>query len=156
MIPPIIPLLDSVAFDNGRLIVAIEVDGSNRPYRTKRGKFDIRTGPEKREATREQLSQLLSESRPLYYENIPLEGFPENGFDDSVLWSFVGAFSSDSSRDLRYDTATVLKRDLLLAVGGRNDFLPTVAGVLLFGKNDLVEDAIINAGIHLRRYLDFV
>jgi ATP-dependent DNA helicase RecG len=65
--PPLVPLIDRIAFDNGRRIVALEVEGKRRPYRTRDGRFYIRIGSEKREATREELSALLDEARPLGY-----------------------------------------------------------------------------------------
>ncbi|NNE66696.1 MAG: hypothetical protein HKN33_09015 [Pyrinomonadaceae bacterium] len=153
IVPPLVPLIDTVAFDNGKRIVALEVQGKNRPYRTANGKFYIRTGPEKREATREELSQLIDEARPLYYENIPLRGFKAEHFDDAVLWSFVGAFDANgSSSHGVYETKTVLKRDLLLAVGRGEDFVPTVAGVLLFGKDERIKSVLPAAGIEVTRY----
>ena len=153
IVPPLVPLLDTVAFDNGRLIVALEVTGKNRPYRTKAGKFYIRIGPEKREASRDELSALLEESRPLYYENIPLRRFSAEDFDDAVLWGFVGAYGNNGMGSHgAYETKNVLKRDLLLAVGRGDEFVPTVAGVLLFGKNEKIANVIPNAGIVLSRY----
>src|SRR5213082_3347331 len=35
--PSIIPFIDRLAFDNGRRIVALEVEGKRRPYRTRDG-----------------------------------------------------------------------------------------------------------------------
>ncbi len=152
IVPPLLPLLDTVAFDNGRLIVVLDVEGKKRPYRTKNGRFYIRTGTEKREASREELSALIDENRPLYYENIPLKGFRAEDFDDSILWSFVGAFSSNGNNHSDYETKTVLKRDLLLAVGRGEEFMPTVAGVLLFGKGERIKNVISNAGITVTRF----
>ncbi len=72
--PPIIPFIDRIAFDNGRRIVALDVEGKRRPYRTRDGRFYLRIGAEKREATREELATLLDDARPLGYENISVIG----------------------------------------------------------------------------------
>ena len=72
--PGITPFIDRIAFDNGRRVVALDVDGKRRPYRTRDGRFYVRIGSEKREATREELSALLDEARPLRYENVPALG----------------------------------------------------------------------------------
>src|SRR5437762_5763703 len=72
IIPPIIPFIDRLAFDNGRRIVALDVQGKRRPYRTRDGRFFIRVGAVKRETSPEELSSLLDDARPLLYENIPL------------------------------------------------------------------------------------
>ncbi len=150
--PPLVPLMDSIAFDDGRRIIALDVQGKNRPYRTKDGKFYLRIGDEKREATREELSNLIDETRPLFYENIPLEGLHEDDFDDALLWSFADGFEKDSIGKHGYETENFLKRDLLLAVGSRDEFLPTVAGILLFGKNERIADVLPRAGVTMTRY----
>lgn len=139
--PAIVPMIDVIAFDSGRRVVALDIDGKNRPYRTADGKFYLRIGAEKREAKREELSALLDEIRPLSYENIPVLGAGENDFDDGLLWSFADAFESDVVRH-SYQTADFLKKDLLLGVGSGDEFIPTVAGVLLFGKDERVHELI--------------
>ncbi|MBA2493958.1 MAG: ATP-binding protein, partial [Acidobacteria bacterium] len=125
--PPVLPLLDCISFDNGRRIVALDIEGKRRPYRTRDGRFYLRFGAEKREVAREELSVWLNEIRPLVYENIPLPNVGENDFDDTILWSFAGAFDDDVLKNDLYQTSTFLKKDLLLAIGNADDFMPTVA-----------------------------
>src|SRR6267378_3040070 len=68
--PSLVPFVDRIAFDNGRRIVALDIEGKRRPYRTRDGRFYLRIGSEKREATREELSALLDEARPLGFESM--------------------------------------------------------------------------------------
>ncbi|MDQ3634546.1 MAG: putative DNA binding domain-containing protein [Acidobacteriota bacterium] len=150
--PPLVPYLDTIAFDDGRRIIALDVEGKQRPYRTKAGKFYLRIGDEKREATREELSVLIDENRPLYYENIPLEGLSENDFDDTLVWSFAGGFEKDLTGKNGYETKNFLQKDLLLAVGTKDAFLPTIAGILLFGKNEKVSEILPRASVTAIRY----
>src|SRR3989442_5525601 len=70
IVPQIVPFIDRLAFDNGRRIMALDVVGKRRPYRTRDGRFFVRIGAEKREATPEELSSLLDDAKPLFYENI--------------------------------------------------------------------------------------
>src|SRR5438876_4824984 len=70
VVPSIVPFIDRIAFDNGRRIVALDVNGKRRPYRTRDGRFFIRIGAEKRETTPEELSNLLDDSRPGSYETV--------------------------------------------------------------------------------------
>ncbi len=151
IVPPLVPLLDTIAFDNGSLIIALDVNPRTRPYRTRSGRYYIRTGAKKHEASREELSGLLGEARPLFYENTTIADFDADDFDDGVLWSFVGGFTSAAERRSEYDTRTILKRDLLLAVGAPNEFTPTIAGILLFGRSEKIGEAVENSGIWLRR-----
>lgn len=152
IVPPLVPLIDVIAFDNGRRLVVLDIDGKRRPYRTRDGRFYIRIGAEKREISRDELSMWLDEIRPLAYENIPLRDVSENDFDDALLWSFADAFDTDSLGKNLYQTGDFLKKDLLLAIGGADEFLPTVAGILLFGKNEKVAEAIPRAKIRVARY----
>ena len=150
--PPILPLLDCIAFDNGRRIVALDIEGKRRPYRTRDGRFYLRFGSEKREVAREELSVWLNEIRPLVYENIPLQDVREDDFDDALLWSFASAFDDEIVNKNLYQTGDFLKKDLLLAVGNADEFMPTVAAVLLFGKNDRVAEVLPQSKLTVARY----
>ncbi len=152
IVPPVIPLIDSIAFDSGKRIVALDVEGKRRPYRTRDGRFYMRFGAEKREVSREQLSMWLDEIRPLGYENIPLFNGHAEDFDDGLLWTFAGAFEDVNPTINLYQTADFLKKDLLLAVGGPEEFFPTVAAVVLFGKNERVLELFPRAAITLERF----
>lgn len=150
--PPILPLLDCISYDNGRQIVVLDVEGKRRPYRTREGRFYLRVGAEKREVSRLELSDWLDEIRPLSYENIPLQEANENDFDDGLLWSFAGAFDDDVLGKNLYQTAEFLKKDLLLAIGGADEFMPTVAGMLLFGKNEKIAELLPYFKVTVARY----
>src|SRR5438309_3231539 len=92
IIPPLIPFIDRIAFDNGRRIVALDIEGKRRPYRTHDGRFYLRIGDEKREATPEELAELLDETRPLRFENLPALGATIKDIDEAHLWSFLREF----------------------------------------------------------------
>lgn len=150
--PPLVPLIDCISFDNGRQVVAIEVQGKRRPYRTRDGRFYLRFGDEKREVSREELSAWLDEIRPLAYENIPVPEFGVTDFDDGMLWSFANAFEHEFTAKHLYNTADFLKKDLLLGVGTAEEFVPTLAGVLLFGKNERVREVFPRSKVIATRY----
>ena len=152
IVPPIIPLIDTIAFDSGKRVVALDVEPKRKPYRTREGRFYMRFGAEKREVSREQLSMWLDEIRPLAYENIPLFTAEEKDFDDGLLWSFAGAFEDVSPTINLYQTADFLKKDLILAVGGADDFFPTVAALMLFGKNERVPELFPRSVVTVARY----
>lgn len=150
--PPLVPLIDVIAFDNGRRVVALDVEGKRRPYRTRDGRFYLRIGAEKREATREELSMFLEEIRPLAYENITVRDATEADIDDALLWSFAKNFEGDFDLKISYDTGEFLKKDLLLAAGNLDEFVPTIAAILLFGKNERVGELVPRSGVTLIRY----
>jgi ATP-dependent DNA helicase RecG len=150
--PPIVPLLDMMSFDNGRRIIALEVVGNKKPYRTKDGRFFMRFGAEKRETTREELSAWLDEIRPVNYENIPVFGATENDIDDALLWSFAKCFEDDIESKLTWETGEFLRKDLLLAVGNIEEITPTVAAILLFGKNTRVSELLPRSTVYATRF----
>jgi predicted HTH transcriptional regulator len=141
-----------IAFDSGKRIVAIDVDARTRPYRTRDGRFYMRFGAEKREVAREQISMWLDEIRPLGYENIPLFTGDESDFDDGLLWTFAAGFEDTTPTANLYHTADFLKKDLLLAVGGQEEFFPTVAAIVLFGRNERVPELFARSRVTLARF----
>ncbi len=152
IVPAVVPYIDMIAFDSGKRVVAIDIEARNRPYRTKDGRFYMRFGAEKREVAREQLSMWLDEIRPLGYENIPLFNCTEEDFDDGLLWTFAAGFEEVNQNLNMYQTAEFLKKDLLLAVGGADEFFPTVAGLVLFGKGDRVAQLFPRSGVLVSRF----
>lgn len=150
--PPLIPLIDIVAFDNGRRVIALDIDGKRPPYRTNDGRYYLRIGAEKREATREELSMWLEEIRPLRFENIAIRNSTENDIDDALLWSFAKNFEADLDLKISYNTGEFLKKDLMLAVGTTDEFIPTIAAILLFGKNEVVTKFVPRSSITAIRY----
>ncbi|MDT7541363.1 MAG: ATP-dependent helicase RecG [Acidobacteriota bacterium] len=156
VVPALVPFIELVSFDNGRRVVAIDIDGKRRPYQTRDGRYFIRVGAEKREATREELSSLMEEARPLRYENVSVRGAGEADIDEGVLWSFMREFEGDAfdsnSATRNYPTGEVLKRELLLAAGNMELVVPTIAGLLLFGRDARVRELLPRSGVIVVRY----
>jgi ATP-dependent DNA helicase RecG len=153
--PPLVPLIDRVAFDSGRRIVALDVEGRRRPYRTRDGRYYVRFGSEKREASREELSALMDESRPLKFENVPVMGASAADIDEAHLWSYLREFEGDAfdeASGANYPTGEMLKRDLLLAASREGDVIPTIAGVLLFGRDERVPALVPRSSIIATRF----
>ena len=153
--PPIIPFIDRIAFDSGRRIVALDIEGRRRPYRTRDGRFFIRVGADKREATPEELATLLDETRPISYETIPALGATLADIDEAHLWSFIRAFEGgafDEAAAKGYPTGEILERQLLLAVNRGGEVVPTVAALLLFGRDESVARLLPRASLVVTRF----
>ncbi|MDQ1613717.1 MAG: ATP-dependent helicase RecG [Pyrinomonadaceae bacterium] len=154
--PQLVPYIALIAFDTGRRVVAVDIEGKRRPYQTRDGRYFVRIGADKREASREELSALLDEARPLRYENVAVTGASDADIDEAHLWSFVREFSGDafdtSPGAPDYPTADVLKRDLLLATGNMDIAVPTVAGLLLFGRDERVAELLPRSSVTAVRY----
>jgi ATP-dependent DNA helicase RecG len=155
IIPPLIPFIDRIAFDNGRRIVALEVDGKRRPYRTRDGRFFIRVGEVKRETSPEELSSLLDDARPLLYEDIAVTRAKVNDIDEAHLWSYMRAFEGgavEESSVKGYPTSEILERYLMLAVRSQDEITPTVAGIVLFGRDEAVARLLPRTSIVATRF----
>lgn len=153
--PPLVPFIDRIALDNGRRIVALDIENKRRPYRTRDGRFYLRIGDEKREASREELSALLDEARPLRYEGVPALGATMADIDEAHLWSFMREFEGGAFEEANvsgYPTSEVMERDLLLATMSGHDVVPTVAGLLLFGKDERVAELLPRAVVLVTRF----
>ncbi|HEY6401841.1 MAG TPA: ATP-binding protein, partial [Blastocatellia bacterium] len=152
--PPVFPYINKVAFDSGRRIVILEVDTDDRPHRTLDDRFYIREGSTKREATREEISLLMRESRLTGFEQVPVfESEIESDIDESLFWSYVRGVNpgywGESTKG--FPTDSVL-RDMGLAVKIEDELLLTVAGLLLFGLNDRVAHLAPQANLRITRY----
>jgi ATP-dependent DNA helicase RecG len=152
IVPAVVPIIETIAFDSGKRIVALDVDGKRKPYRTRDGRFYMRFGAEKREVSRDELSAWLDEIQPLGFENMPLQTVTEEDFDDALLWSFANGFDDNAPNRSLYDTSDFLRKDLMLAVVNTDEFFPTVAAVLLFGKNERVAELLPRSNVTVARF----
>ena len=153
--PPLVPFIDRIALDNGRRIVALDIESKRRPYRTRDGRFYLRIGADKREASREEISSLLDEARPLRYEDVPALGATIADVDEAHLWTYLREFEGGAFEEatvVGYPTADVLERDLLLATNDGQEIVPTVAGLLLFGRDDRVTELVPRAAVTATRF----
>src|SRR5262249_23281594 len=150
----VFPYINKIAFDSGRRVVILEVDTDDRPHRTLDDRFYIREGSTKREASREEISRLMRESRLTGFEHVPVfDAEIESDVDESLFWSYVrGAnpgYWGESTKG--FPTDSVL-RDMGLAVKIEDELFLTMGGLLLFGLNDRMADLAPQANLRVTRY----
>jgi ATP-dependent DNA helicase RecG len=152
--PRVFPFINKVAFDNGRRIVVLEVETGERPHRTLDDRFYLRDGSTKREATREELSILYQESFLTRFEQVPLlNAWIDQDIDESLFWSFVRGVAPGQWGESQkgFPTEAVL-RDLGLAIKLGEESIPTVAALLLFGRNERLGEIFPRAALTLTRF----
>ncbi len=124
--PPITVVQETVEID-GKTVVVINIPkGAQRPYRTNRGRYYIRTTSGCRDASREELLRLFQATESLYYDETPLHRLAIGDLDMDAIDRFL---EKTAQKDLAGDPPRLLRNWGILA-GGH----PTVAGLLLFGR----------------------
>jgi len=129
---------------------------SRVPYCTRDGRFYIRIGSTKQEASREELMDLYHDGRPTEFENVPLVVANLSDVDESLLWTYVrGLRGEEFGRKDDYPTIQVMK-DMGLAVNypasESPDIVPTLGGLLLFGYFARVPEVFPRSSIIAARY----
>ena len=147
--PRALPLHRHHLFRHGHARRRARREGKRRPYRTNDGRYFLRVGAEKREATREELSALLDETRP------SLTRTSQRSARQSRTWTrrTCGASCASSSRTPSTrsrrarlpDRRSAGARPALAvpaAAGPTDGVAPTVAGLLLFGRDERVAELL--------------
>lgn len=126
--PPITIVQETVRTEEGATVLVVNVPkGDMRPYRTNRGIYYVRTSSGRRQASREELLRLFQATASLYYDETPLLRLSVEDLDLAAVSNFLG---ETGRGDLEVDLERLLVNWSLLANGH-----PTVAGILLFGRN---------------------
>jgi ATP-dependent DNA helicase RecG len=153
LVPPVWARIDKVSFDSGLRLVVFEVDARRAPHRTTEGRYYIRVGATKREATGEEIAELYRGRTGAHgFEDTPLGlAEVECDIDEGDLWGYVrdlGGGHLDMRED--YPLASLL-HDMRLAARYGEDLVPTVAGILLFGKGTAVAKRVPQSPLLARR-----
>lgn len=128
--PPITILQEIVAKDGRPILVVNVPKGDERPYATNRGVYFIRTTSGRRRASRQELLRLFQSVESLYYDEVPLL---KAHLSDISRDAFEHFFAQVYGRPLSEEDASF--EDILRNLRLFHNDHPTVAGLLLFGRN---------------------
>jgi ATP-dependent DNA helicase RecG len=128
-VPSISISMETVGGDPDSVLVVTIPKGDQRPYRTNRGVYYLRTASGRRQASREELLRLFQAAESMYYDEVPLTRL---GLEDLDL-DAVRAFAEQTrlAEGLPDIPLERLLRNWRL-VSGNN---PTIAGLVLFGRD---------------------
>lgn len=131
--PSIAVTIEKIKVDD-RVVLCIHVSkGPERPYRTNRGVYYIRTSAGKRQATREELLRLYQATRSIYYDELPV---PKTSIDELDILYFRRFFEDfyQTKIEQSLDLNKLLENmKILTRMNGNLVF--TVGGYLIFGLN---------------------
>jgi len=120
---------------NKKIILCIYMSkGPEKPYRTNRGVYYIRTSSGKRQASREELLRLYQATRSIYYDELPVPATSVDELDILYFRRFFESFYQTKIEDMNVDLNKLLENMKVLT---RMDekLVFTVGGYLLFGLN---------------------
>ena len=145
--PFVSPYISVMNVDSKPILIVKILPGMDRPYFIKskgieKGAY-IRIGSSNRQATPEMADELRRQARGIMFESEIDITKGVNDLDDSSLSTFFNAIGQS-----RYTKETLRKWRILQTNNG--DYFPTVAGLVLFGKRDLLDYDF--AVIRLTRY----
>jgi predicted HTH transcriptional regulator len=73
-VPAIIAKTESMVIDDKTVVIIRVEEGNQKPYRTKGGKYIVRSGADKRAVSQEELSRMLQASGSFHVEELAVRG----------------------------------------------------------------------------------
>ncbi|MCP4398730.1 MAG: hypothetical protein GY801_15705 [bacterium] len=139
-IPAVSPVMTQQTIDGKEIIVLTVASELNRfkPYRTAGGRFYIRSGKDKKDATGRELMRIAQSAGELHYDESPVigAGLQELSMPDFEKYH-VRQFGMSLDEHLEQSglELSVLLRNVKLMHSLDNETMLTVAGLLVFGKD---------------------
>jgi ATP-dependent DNA helicase RecG len=133
--PPATVVLETVVSSQGQTVLIARIPkGSQRPYRTNRGVYYIRTASGRRHASREELLRLFQASESLYYDETPMLSTSQLDIEAQAQADIF-----ELARQRGADIATIDPQRLLLnwklLAQSTGHLSLSVAGVLFLARN---------------------
>lgn len=133
--PPATVVLETMIDPQGRVVLIAQIPkGSQRPYRTNRGVYYIRTASGRRQASREELLRLFQASESLYYDETPVLSTSQVDIEAQTQADILELAKQRGVDVAAIDPQRLLRNWKLLAQSD-GQFSLTVAGVLFLARN---------------------
>ena len=135
--PPLTVNIEKIKI-NKEIVLCIYIPkGPERPYRTNRGVYYIRSSSGKRQATREELLRLYQATRSIHYDELPVPATSIDELDIRYFRRFFERFYQ-TRIDENLDLNKLLENMKILTRQDKK-LVFTVGGYLLFGLNQQKE-----------------
>jgi ATP-dependent DNA helicase RecG len=138
--PPVIPGFEQVAL-SGQTIIVLSVEPAlnrQKPYSTQGGRFFVRVGADKKDATGRELIRIAQSAGELHYDESPVRGADLNALSEQAFGDYYerqfGLPLADGLKQSGLSLTSLLTNMRLME---ELDGAPTltVAGVLMFGES---------------------
>jgi ATP-dependent DNA helicase RecG len=132
--PPLTVIQETIQSEDGAVLVIVNIPkGDQRPYRTNRGVYYIRTTSGRHQASRQELLRLFQASESLYYDETLMLRASLRDLDFRSFESFVDQVYHQSLDQLQADPDLLLSNlGLVKDLDGKT--YPTIASLLFFGR----------------------
>ncbi len=127
--PPLTVVQEVVRTEGGPVLVVRIPKGEQRPYRTRRGDYFVRTTSGRRRASRQELLRLFQAAESLFFEETLVLQATVDDLDLRDFDRFCRMFIGESA----VDDQQLLKNWRLLKERD-GEYHPTLAAILLFGR----------------------
>lgn len=138
-IPPVSPVIEQHTLSGQDIVVLTVMPELNRqkPYRTAGGRFYIRVGKDKRDATGRELMRIAQAAGELHYDESPVYGTSLADLSRSAFSAYhqvqFGMTLDEQLEQSGMELSTLL-RNLRLAHRLDGELMLSVAGLLVFGE----------------------
>ena len=130
--PPVPVQVEQECLDGFPLLVLTVFKSQHRPHQMlQTGAFYVRRGSTTDVARRDELAGMLQENGLLTFETVPVMGAEPEDLEADLLAAYVGTMPESAKRP----SETLLEALGFLAERGNGHLVPTVGGLLLFGRN---------------------
>lgn len=127
---PSIGILQETVDMEGVIVLIINIPkGEQRPYRTKSGKFYIRSGNRCRQASWQEVRRLYQTSESIFYDENPISKASPRNLDTGYFKTFLEKYLDISPGE------SLIENYLENLKVITHDKKPTLAGILFFGEN---------------------
>lgn len=130
--PPVPIQVEMEQIDDKNLLVLTVFRSQHRPHQMlQTGAFYVRRGSTTDVARRDELAGMLQENGLLTFETVPVTGSGPDDLEAERLATYVGSLPEEAQKP----SETLLEALGFLADHGNGHLVPTVGGLLLFGKH---------------------
>ena len=129
--PPLTVLQETVVVDDAKTVLVVNVPkGDQRPYRTNKGVYYIRTTSSRRQASRQELLRLFQATKAIYYDETPESRATLSDLNTQAIISFFERTYS-GLEEMNFERILV---NVKLAAMIEQTTHPTFAGILFFAN----------------------
>jgi ATP-dependent DNA helicase RecG len=128
--PPVTIVQETLYINNKPILIVNIPKGDQRPYRTGRGIYYIRSANRCRQASRQELLRLFQATESIYYDEVEISKVSINDIDMNYVKKFLEGYFYLKAED----DESLIRYLINLKALSKNE-RPTLAGILFFGEN---------------------